>query len=241
MLKAFEQITRKKAFFLSGLRYGITLSDETGRQINWKQLAKKRTLTDRWVWMGKEEKLRVRIILLPLPAEQAAERVRKAKEDRDKRLHHSEDYYQWLHYHVFITNVEEENLTATQVAALYRIRWQIEMMFKAWKSGLHLQEMLHEGCSNIHRAKTSIYLLLMWFCMVLQKVYSPYSKSIRSSYGKEVSILKLFVFAGQMLRTLLTASKIKIKEQLVKHCCYEKRKDRTNMIEQLLNLNFVAN
>ena len=241
VLDVFEQITQKKAFFLSRLRYGVNLYDEKGREIHWKQMARKRAAVDRWVWIGAEARLKVRLVLIALPQEQAAERVRRAKADRDKRLNHSEEYYQWLHYHVFITNAEEEKLPVTQVATLYGVRWQIEILFKAFKSGLHLQQMLHEKCPNLYRAKTSIYLLLMWFCRVVQKVYRPYAKSIRRSHGKEVSLLKLFVFVGQLLHLVLYASKAKLKEQLVKHCCYEKRKDRTNMIEHILTLNLATN
>lgn len=236
VLQVFHQIAQKKAFFLSRLRYGVHLYDEKGRPINYKQLVEQGTLRDTWVRIGKEARLQVRIILIALPLEQAAERVRKAKQDRDKRLHHSEDYYLWLRYNVFVTNVQQEHLTAIEVTKLYGVRWQIEVLFKACKSGLHLQEMLHEGCTNIHRVKTSIYLLLLWCCLVVQKVYRPYSKSIRKSYGKELSLLKVFLFVGRMLHTLLTASVADIEEQLLKHCCYEKRKDRTNMIEHLLNL-----
>lgn len=239
-LEVFEQINLKKAFFLSRLRYGVTLFDEKGREVSWKQLAGKKKTTDTWVWMGKNTSVKVRLLFIPLPPQQAAERVRKAQNNRDQRLRHQEDYYRWLHYSVFITNCEQDLLPASQIAALYGVRWQIEILFKACKSGLHLQKMLHEGCTNIHRVKTTIYLLLMWFCMVVQKLYHPYRHRIKKSHGGELSLLKLFRFITAMLTTVLTASTKKLKEQLVKHCCYDTRKDRINMIEQILNLNLNA-
>lgn len=40
----------------------------------------------------------------------------------------------WLEWSIFITNVPQEWLTLTQVALIYRLRWQIELLFKLWKS-----------------------------------------------------------------------------------------------------------
>ncbi|MBC7511350.1 MAG: transposase [Ferruginibacter sp.] len=35
---------------------------------------------------------------------------------------------------VFVNNVGAEKLTVQQAYELYKIRWQIELMFKTWKS-----------------------------------------------------------------------------------------------------------
>jgi len=87
------------------------------------------------VFRGKQ-RLPVRLVMIPLSAAQAAERIRKARNDRDKRLNHSKIYYKWLHYAVFITNIEQEVWTAQQVAEAYKMRWQIEIIFNHGKVDL---------------------------------------------------------------------------------------------------------
>jgi len=44
-------------------------------------------------------------------------------------------------YHLFVTNVPPEKLAAREVALAYRARWEIELLFKAWKSEFRLDEL----------------------------------------------------------------------------------------------------
>jgi hypothetical protein len=174
VLETLKQIMARKAFLISRLRYGVIIFDRKGKQLNWKQLCKGKGIIDKNVLIGREHKIPVRIIMAPLPPGQVAERIRKARNHRDRRLHHSEDYYLWLRYNVFITNVEADKLSPAEILKAYKVRWQIETLFKTWKSGLHMQEILDQQCENIYRIKTTIYLLLMLFCLIMQKVYIPY-------------------------------------------------------------------
>lgn len=234
VLKVLGEIINKKAFFISRLKYGLTLYNEAGKEMTWRNLSRRKSIVDRKILLGKKEMIPVRIIMIPLPAKQAEERIRKAKKDRDKRLNHSDEYYQWLRYNVFITNVEEETLCAKEIAEVYKIRWQIEILFKSWKSGGNLQTVLHEGCTNIHRVKTIIYLLLMFFCLVMQKVYAKHYSSIQKVYHRFLSLIKLLSYACNNLVKIIVASSNKLKQQLIKNCCYEQRNDRVNMA-QLIN------
>jgi hypothetical protein len=234
VLKVFNQIIDSGAFFISRLRYGMNWYDpNSGEQINWKDLLppKRRRVVEKTIVIGKEEQVLIRVILIPLPAQQVEERIRKAKKDRDKRLNHGEDYYRWLSYNVFITNVDKDTLSAREVAEVYGVRWFIELLFKGWKSGGHLQTMLHQGCTNVYRVKTIIYLLLVFFCLVIQHVYVRHFRSIEKRTGRFLSIIKLLAFVCNNLTKILGAAVAKLKEILSKHCCYEQRKDRVNIFE----------
>ena len=52
----------------------------------------------------------------------------------------SEEYKFMSRFNLFITNVPKETLPDEVVSVLYRMRWQIELIFKIWKSifGIHL-------------------------------------------------------------------------------------------------------
>jgi Transposase DDE domain len=234
VLQVLTSIINSQAFFISRLRYGLNWYDsKTGKQINWKDLlpAKRRTVVDKTIVIGKEEQLLVRVILIPLPAPQVEARIRKAKKDWDKRCNHGADYYRWLGYNVFITNVDKDMLSASEVAEVYGIRWFIELLFKAWKSGGHLQAMLHQGCTNVYRVKTTIYLLLVFYCLVIQQVYVRHFRSIEKRTGSFLSLIKLLAFVCNNLIKVISASDANLKEILCRYCCYEQRLDRRNIIE----------
>lgn len=236
-MDAFKQIQHQQAFYISRLRYGVNFYNARGKLVNWKQLCKAKGIIDREIYAGLKQKLKVRIVMIPLPLSIAAEKIRKAKRDRDKRLNHSKDYYRWLAYKVFITNIAIDDFSAQQINETYKVRWQIEMVFKAWKSGLHMQEALHEKCTNIYRAETSIYLLLMLFCLIVQQIYILYNKKIKTFYGRYLSLLRLCNYIRFNLAYIVCLSKQKLKQTLAKYCCYEIRSDRLNMTELILNKN----
>ncbi len=237
---AFRQIEQQGAFYISRLRYGVTLYNIKGELISWKQLCRQKGTIDEMVLAGLNQKLKMRIVMIPLPQQNIVERIRKAKTDRDKRLNHSKDYYLWLRYNVFITNVAEDVLTATQIKQVYKVRWQIEILFKTWKSSLGLQKMLHDRCTNLNRIETSIYLMLMFFCLVIQHIYMHYYKEIQYLCKKHLSIMKICNYIRPNLRTAIGFSPQKLKQALTKYCCYEKRNDRLNMAQFILNNNFLA-
>ena len=230
VLKSFEQIIAAEAYILSRMRYGMKLYDTKGHAVTWKQLCKKRKTVDTIILIGKQQ-LQVRLVMIPLPAKQVAERIRKARNDRDKRLNHSKDYYQWLHYAVFITNVEQEVWTAKQVADAYAIRWQIEIIFKSWKSGFHLQKILHDGCTNENRVRLNIYFLLMFICLFMQNIYMYYKDKTEKHFGKTISLMKLSAYVCCNLMAVLTLNRNKLIEEISRHCCYDKRSDRINMTD----------
>lgn len=234
-LAIFKRLIAAEAHFLSRLRYGVRIYSEQGHPIALKSLLKQNQIVDKWILIGVEHQVRVRLIMLPLSVRQTAEKIRKAKRDRDKRLNHSTEYYQWLAYNVFITTVNEEVWTAKDAARAYHVRWQIEIIFKSWKTGFHLQGLLHEGCGNEHRVKVSIYLMLLFICLFMQKVYMRYKEDIEKNPDKRVSLVKLATFVSQNILEIFMVSHGRLKELIAQYCCYEKRYDRTNMTDFVQN------
>jgi hypothetical protein len=227
----FQRLQEKQVSFLSRLFYGVKLYERSGRELRLKELLQKTKRVDRWVYIGKKSQLWVRLIMIPLPQKQAAERIRKARHDRDRRSNHSKQYYQWLRYNVFVTTVGKEIWSTAEVAAAYGVRWQIEMIFKSWKSGLRMQNLLHDQCQKYCRVKTNLYLLLLFICLFMQKVYMHYRQVVEQQLGKIVSLLKLATFFFTNMVELLICSPQKLKQQIAFYACYEQRNDRINMTE----------
>lgn len=234
-MDTFADLVKKEIHFLSRLKYGVKLYDLQGNEISLKVLLKANKVVDQWVFIGVEKKVWVRLVMLPVPAEQRAERIRKAKHDRDKRLNHSKQYYQWLGYGVYITTVENQVWTVKEVVKAYSVRWQIEIIFKSWKTGFHLQAMLHEGCTNEHRVRVSIFLMLLFICLFMQKIYIRYRNSIERKKKKSISLMKLSVFVCNNLKDIFFLPDKILKETIARHCCYDKRSDRINMTDLYQN------
>lgn len=136
MIASFEKLINEQVHFISRLKYGVTISDRQEKLISVKDLLKQKHGVDRWIYIGNERKVLVRLVMIPAPPLQAAEKIRKAKNNRDARLNHSKEYYQWLKFNAYITTVDKDVWTAQQVYKAYKVRWQIEIIFKSWKPAL---------------------------------------------------------------------------------------------------------
>ena len=230
-LTTFESLIKAEVHFVSRLRYGVTIATQQENLILLKDLLKQKHGVDRWVLIGSEKKIWVRLLMIPVPPQQVAEKIRKAKQDRDARLNHSKEYYRWLGFNVYITTVDKDVWNAPQVYKAYRVRWQIEIIFKSWKTGFNLQHILHEGCTNEHRVRVTIFLMLLYMCLFMQKMYVRYKKIIERRTNKTISLLKLSLYINKNIREVLTISDKLLKEIIVLHCCYDKRSDRINMTD----------
>jgi hypothetical protein len=230
-LAVFEKLIKAEVHFLSRLRYGVTITDKQGRLILLKDLLKQKRGVDKWVYIGSEKKVLVRLVMIPVPAAQAAEKIRKAKQDRDARLNHSKEYYEWLRFNVYITTVDKDLWTTRQVYKAYKVRWQIEIIFKSWKTGFNLQQILHQGCTDEDRVRVTIFLMLLFMCLFMQKIYVRYKNVIEKTTNKKISLLKLAIYIGNNIKEIIAIPDKLLKEIITLHCCYDKRSDRINMTD----------
>jgi hypothetical protein len=94
---------------------------------------------DRSILLGAEERLPCRLIALRVPPEVVARRRQRAHERARKHgTVPGAEQLAWCEWTIYVTNCPEELLSWKEVVVLYRARWQIELMFKLWKSHNHL-------------------------------------------------------------------------------------------------------
>jgi len=84
-----------------------------------------------------------RLVATRLDDATAKDRIRKADTEANKKHKSgriSEKYRRFLHYSMFLTNLPDD-YRMEELYVLYRIRWQVELVFKGWKSvlGIHRQ------------------------------------------------------------------------------------------------------
>jgi hypothetical protein len=235
VLDSFKEMNRQNINFISRLRYGVSIYDvDKEKPLSLLDQLRKSGRFDGWVKIGKKYQLRVRLVAIKLPDAQANARRRKAKQNRDKRLNHSKEYYELLGYHIFITNEEPSKITSTQIADLYGLRWRIETIFKCWKSYFHLQKLLPQHCSlNKERVDSVIYMFLIFILLTYVTIYNYLKKDVETEEDSQISMAKLSRFIANHIEWfLLDKSRFRLPNPMY-YCRYDKRNDRKNHIQKL--------
>ena len=235
-IDSLRAIAAKGAFFLTRLRYGTTLfCPKNAQPIDLSKMLRPGASLDCEVLLGKREKLPVRLLAFPLPPKVADERRRKARADRDKRLSHSEDYLYLLGWNIFLTNAPKEQLPQAIAAKLYRLRWRVEILFKAWKSHLGLH---HVGKLGRHQVEVLVYGLLLFAVLMHNNtpLASAFTTAGPAHHPPPLSLLRVAQFFGSWLLTLLLAElqpadlQQRMRQQLHAHCRYDARR-RKNYVD----------
>ena len=206
VLANFKTIDQEKeAYYLSRYLFGTRVLTGAEDPIDLGTMLKKasRQPCELEVLLGAKEKLPCRLICIPLPQEVADRRRQKAKEKaRRQGKNLSQAYLGLLDWLIFVTNVPHEMLSIEQVALLYRVRWQIELVFKLWKSycGLdHIQGLRRERVLCELYAKMIGIILTQFLLAPLRMPQGPWANREISSF----KVRDIFQrFALELMRSL---------------------------------------
>ena len=141
-LTSLSNIVAGDAYFVSRLDTQCVLYEPT-TQKRFDLLAHLRRSPDDQVELSllvsRVAKLPCRVLAVRLPPDVVEERRRKAKANaRRKGRTLSAEKLAWLEWNVYTTNVPATMLTFRQVVLIYTLRWQIELLFRLWKSEAQL-------------------------------------------------------------------------------------------------------
>jgi hypothetical protein len=137
-LAVFATMATAGEYFLSRLQFGTHVLLRPGMAVEvlgW--LAKQpRPFVDVSILLGQEQRLPCRLIAWRLPRKQANRRRRKLRQEtmKKKGREPSAERFAWCDWTILVTNVPGDLLTPQEAAVLYRARWQVELLFKRWKS-----------------------------------------------------------------------------------------------------------
>jgi hypothetical protein len=117
------------------------------------------TPLDLAVQVGKTLRVACRLIAIPAEERAVAQRRRRLREyARKKQVSLSAERLALAHWTLILTNVPPERLSLQEVYALLRLRWQIELLFRLWKTYTRVDESLS---ANPWRILTELYAKLM--------------------------------------------------------------------------------
>jgi hypothetical protein len=190
-LSHLEKIASKKGFFLSRYKTGTCLYQKNKEgeyvKIDLIKLLSSKAQDIENVYVGKNEKLLVRLLIQPLPEEIKQKRLKKLKQ---KVANSTKKRPAWqiselrkllCGYNIFITNVKKERMDSKQIQLFYTLRWQIELFFKIWKSILQIDKI---GKMNIFRFECYLYGKLI--ALLLSSQLQAQVKKMAQEQGKNV-------------------------------------------------------
>jgi hypothetical protein len=146
-LDVFQTFINNRAYFLSRYFIRINVFYRDGSRVCFQKLydemAKKGICQQEIeVYPGNDCRIPVRMLLIPVCDQIYEKRVRDRKKEQEKRGGEmTAEMRACYHLTIFITNAPSDALPADMIHPVYKLRWQIEPVFKYWKSLFHIHKM----------------------------------------------------------------------------------------------------
>lgn len=236
-LTRLQGIMDNGASFVCRLLHGVGLYDEHGERIDLRHLLRGETRNafECWVQVGAETRLRLRLCCFRVPEEVANRRRRNARKTAAKKgKQPSKASLELMGWTLLLTNTTADMIPLKLIALLYALRWQIELVFKQWKS----QAKLHQ-ISGVRQERILVELYAKLIGLVLfQFLVMPLrTKDINLSPSKA---FHRFARKSRALATALRSSRrvqqwlTHLHEKLLKWATREKRKKRLSTVTMLV-------
>ncbi|WP_254909264.1 IS4 family transposase [Clostridium tyrobutyricum] len=214
--KDFEDMEDKKSFYLSRIKPNIAVyvrnenieylkngqprKSSIYKRLFLKDIANRmqegqiKEIPDAFV--GRTEKRRVRLVIYKLTQNQFKDRKEKVfKNAKKKGIKKSANTIDLMGITIYMTNIPNDILFTKQIHDIYSLRWQIELIFKIWKSVFHISSVKPV---KIERFKCQLYgklILLVLSSIVMFKMRSELlkKKKLETSEIKTAEIVHEYV------------------------------------------------
>lgn len=249
-INKFKQIKEVGAYFLSRFRFHINVSVVDNGIIKPLDLLKviRRMsygeIKSINVQIGEKEKFATRLVIEKLPKKVADEKRRKLKHyKKQKQRTFTKELLIFCDVNTFVTNCNQEQLPTHLIRQCYSLRWQVEIIFKSWKTHFKIDkvrqmkierfECFHYGCLMLIILSTH----LLRYCRHLN--YKKFELEI-----SELKFFKLIVSMKQLIKASIRKSRNKLTEFLdnilaiaEKTCIKEQRLNRLQPLKIIRFLN----
>lgn len=244
-LRTLNAIMAHEAYFLTRFMVGTTIREaQTGRRLELDRLlAQGPALTREMlvrVGQGAQQTPPFRLVCLRVSPQMAMQRRRRVKAHaRQQGRTARTSTLTWCDWTLLITNVPEAWVPLDMVRALYSLRWQIELVFKQFKSILHVH---HSTTGNVHRVRCELYGKLI-AAVLVHRIYAWATRARWPTGGGAISLEKLYKRlqerAFQLAQQLVVSFRQGITslarelEPLLKHCTQQSQPSRMTTLEML--------
>lgn len=198
VIDVLKEIDNREAWFMNRFNFSSNAYEKKGKEyyklVNFGKIQKYMNKNgvdriEKEVFLGTKKTLKVRMIIERLPKEQIEFKLRKEKEKaRRKGRELSDKSKAHIGLNVYITNIPSEKLPSTKLRILYSLRWQVELIFKVWKT---VGEIHKVKKMKVERFETMLYAKLIWITLnwgILWEI----SKSLWQTKKIILSPIKIF-------------------------------------------------
>jgi hypothetical protein len=171
-LNIFNDMVANDSYFISKLNTQVVVYEfinEQYQEIDFKKLYQQMKETNCFikeldVYIGKVKKIPTRLIIELVPQEVYEQRIRQKNKNAKKSGYQMRDSFKaQQNFNIFISNIEKEKLPAKSIRNIYRLRWQIELVFKQWKSTYKIDK--------THKMKYERWMTLFYARMLLMLIH----------------------------------------------------------------------
>ncbi len=226
-LASFEQISNADAYFITRYKTGTCLFDESGGKVDLVPYLAKNNSFDLSVEIGASKRIKGRLVGHKIGEEEANERRRLLKRQCQSRgTKASKESLLLCGYVLLLTNIAATDLASKLILDLAKVRWQIELLFKCWKT--HLNQ-IHTWTSAKRQVILCMFYAKLLGCLCQQYLYLEASwNRWRQSLFKSVKAIRSFI--PQLIKCVentleLEALLMQMKDALVV-CSVGKRKNK---------------
>jgi len=200
-------IQYKDAFFTNRMQTSVNVyefKNEKFVEIDFVKLHKSMmknglTVIEKEVYIGKKEQFKTKMIVETLPQKHYEERIRKAEKNAKKNGTILTDKYKARQgINIYITNTD---ISAKDIRLLYTLRWQIELMFKIWKSIGEIDKVKKMKVDRFECCLLGklIWIILNWKIMRLSLNYYYQTERLQISPYKFFKTLKTDILEFRQL------------------------------------------
>lgn len=239
-LDILEQINKVGAFYLNRIQMRTAIYEKKNgkyERISFKTIErslrkKSSPFMVKDVYVGNRRYMPARVIFAMVPEDKKKERYKRQLKKAERRGYKPHaGVLEAIGLNIFITNTTEEQIPAAELFNVYRLRWQIELVFKSWKQICQINQMKKAQTS---RCEVFIYTQLLWV-ILNWSILAIITSYLFVKKGKSLSLYKsfktLFTFKPKMRVAIRYIDKMKnlfidATNILEKGHFKDKRKDR---------------
>jgi hypothetical protein len=204
-----KAIIQREASFLNRMPPQINIYTLDKEPISWKSINRKfskagASALDMDVLIYEKDLIGCRLIIEPVTNVEYRKRLTHAHNSaRRHGVGISKEHKTRCRYNSFITNVDRTILPVEEIRKTYYLRWQIELVFKTWKSFFEIHKVKKV---KTERMECQLLAKLLWVLLNWRLFQSCNHQLHKQAPDKGVSLLKFFkrcICFSQSLRLVI--------------------------------------